>query len=459
LGKLIFKLINKALEEKKWKMIEWAKVLYIIIGIAFLIQFYSTVKTLIIEWPQFFYKPPKLQIQTLVGTAGKPDIYYIVLDRYTSSQVLQSQFNFDNSDFTNYLQKNGFSINNNAKDNYPYTTMSISSTLNVNYLSDIVNKFSGKSNQTLEPYHEAIRYSSVIEQLKSLGYSYYHLGTWYEASNQAPLADYYYQQEGQLYILNNRITLNGFSKQKLNESIYWQFVNYDFKIKNFHILNYTSQDQMNQTLSNFDTLENLANQKAGGRFIFAHILVPHEDYYFNADGSINTNHGSDSVGEPIKQKYLNQVEFVNSQMKSIIDKINQKSSGKSLIILQADEGPYPLQLNSEVTDFKALGDELNNQDMGKWSTTDLQMKYGILAAYHLPGVSSQEINSGANSVNIFRLIFNKYFDANMPYLPECYYAYPNGRGKAEVYEEISPKLTGAAANPVCSLNSNFLQKK
>ena len=106
-------------------MLEWAKVLFIIIGIAFLIQFYSTVKTLIIEWPQFFYKPPKLQIQTSVGTAGKPDIYYIVLDRYTSSQVLQSQFNFDNSDFTNYLQKNGFSINNKSSVTSPANGQSI----------------------------------------------------------------------------------------------------------------------------------------------------------------------------------------------------------------------------------------------------------------------------------------------------------------------------------------------
>ena len=426
------------------------------VSVIWLMQAGSVVRVLIIEWPQFFYSPPALTLTTKSASA-KPDIYYIVLDRYTSQSVLQSQFGFDNSDFVNYLADNGFSVDPNAKDNYPYTTMSIASTLSANYNSDMVQKFGQASSQTIVPYHETVRDAPVIQQLKSLGYNYHLLGTWYEATNQSNLADEIVQPEGLLTVLNHTFTLNEFPKDGLVQSVFWQFISHGLRIGSFNVITYSAQSEVDATKSKLVELQKLSSQSAGGRFIFAHILVPHDPYYFNANGSLNANPSVDNVGESIKQKYVNQVQYINQQMESIISSINKNSKNQSIVVLQSDEGPYSVELNENDFDGDDLSGELLAGDMTKWSDSDLQMKYGILAAYHIPGVTTDQLAAGGDSVNIFRLIFNTQFDSNLSYLPRCYYAYPNGRGQAFLYSDITKRLTGQA-NSACPVNSNFSNK-
>ena len=332
--------------------------------------------------------------------------------------------------------------------------MSVASTLNANYLTDIMQKFAKAKDQILEPYHDAIRNSSVIQKLKSFGYTYDLVGSWYETSNKSPLASSTYQPEGRLTILNHAFTLNEFDKANFTQSLYWQMAQVGLKIGHFSILSYSSISEKDATLYKLDTLNNLASQKAGGRFIFAHILVPHDPYFFNADGSINNNTGDDSQGEPIKTKYTNQVQFINSQMEPLINKIKQNSNNQSIIVLQSDEGPYPMIFNDQQFDYSAVTDEINDDNMLNWSTPNLQMKFGNLAAYYIPKASVQDLANGGNSINIFRMIFNTYFNGQMPYLPECYYAYPDGREQTFVYKNINKQLTGSD-NAACPDNSIF----
>lgn len=436
---------------QKWELVIWYRSVIITVITIFIVQSMLVIKIVIAEWAQFSYRPPTLSAN--LNTTNKPDIYYIVLDRYANQNVLKTQFNFDNGDFLNYLDKNGFTVNNDAHSNYPFTTMSISSTMNANYQSDIVQKFGGASEQTLEPFHDSIRYSSVIQSLKSAGYKFIQLGSWYEASNQAPLADQNHQPDGQLIILNHTFTLNDFAKNHLTNSWIGQIVSRGLNIGHFSVLGYSQISEADATLYKIQHLKDFASQSAGGRVIFAHFLIPHEPYLFNADGSYSTNPTSDSVGKPIKTKYTDQIKFINSQMKTVIDQINKSSSNQAIIVLQADEGAYPMQMNGQLNG-QAIEEELSASDMRNWSDADLQMKYGVLAAYHIPKASAAQIQTSADSVNVFRLIFNTYFDAKMDYLPKCYYAYPNGRAQSFVFADITKRLTGSD-NSSCPTNSNF----
>lgn len=430
-----------------------AKGILIAVVVAWLVQFYSLAKVLIIEWPQFFYRPADINSNlTASPSSGKPDIYYIVLDRYVSQNILTSQFAFDNSDFMNYLKNNGFVVNPDAYSNYPFTAMSIASTLNANYNSDEVKKFKGASDQTVQPYHNTIHYSPVIKKLKSLGYSYYHLGTWYEATSTAPLADYYYQPDGQLTIFNCRITLSDFTKKELLKNILWRVTKYKIKFGGFTVLSYSTQKAIDATLSKLDLLKKIAAEPAGGKFVFAHILSPHSPYFFNADGSLSAHPEIDEVGKPIKQKYTDQMQFLNSQMKIIIDSIKKNSNNQAVIILQSDEGEYPIYIEIEHFWVGATEEYLHN-NMTAWPDKNLKLKYGILAAYHVPKATEQTLTTSADSANIFRLVFNTYFGANLPYLPKCYYAYPEGRNKPFVYADITKRLTGQA-DPACSNDSS-----
>lgn len=435
---------------RKWPERDLVMGLFLAITTAFVIQLIPTAKTLIVAWPQYFYKPQRLSTTTATAssTNSKPDIYYIVLDRYASQSVLKSQFKFDNGDFLDYLRANGYQTNPNAHQNYPYTTMSIASTLSGNYLSDQINRFAGSSSQSIVPYHRTIKYSPIVQDLKSLGYQFHEIGTWYEATDQAPLADHFYLQDSKLTVFNHEFHLEGFSNSYLKDSVYAKLVNLNIKLGRFTILNLATQGQADMTKSALGTLNYLADQSSGGRFIFAHLLIPHDPYFFNSDGSLALNADSNNIGQPIKQKYLGQVQYINSQMKPLLDKIRRHSSGQAAVILQADEGPYPIQLNDQIFDQTQVSTEINDLDMNSWSDQDLAMKYGNLAAYYIPQASNADLTSGGDNLNIFRLVFNTYFGQHLSYLPQCIYAYPNGRQKPFLYSDVTKRLTGNS-NPAC----------
>jgi hypothetical protein len=69
---------------------------------------------------------------------NKPDIYYIVLDGYGRSDILQKYYHYDNSDFLEHLTGLGFIIPSEIHSNYAKTNVSVPSTLNLNYIHDIV---------------------------------------------------------------------------------------------------------------------------------------------------------------------------------------------------------------------------------------------------------------------------------------------------------------------------------
>jgi hypothetical protein len=310
-----------------------------------------------------------------------------------------------------------------------------------------VKQFGGSSAQTVVPFNESIRNSAVASAMKSIGYQYDEIGNWYETSNVSAQADNFYQPEGRLTVLGHDYILNNFSKNILTQSPLWRFMQGGISIGGFKVVAYTNLGDVDMDHHALSTLSSLVNQNTGGRFVFAHILLPHDPYYFNADGSLATNTGTDSIGKSVKQKYLDQLQYVNGQMKTILSNINAKSGGKAVVVLQSDEGPYPFQINDEDFDQNNVDEEVATGDMRAWKDRDLQMKYGNLAAYHLPGVDlagDSSANAGATSANIFRLVMNSYFGANMPYLPNCYYAYANGRSEPDVFVDITKRLTGPA---------------
>jgi hypothetical protein len=448
--------IARFVGRKSWRQRDVMRAITITITITFVFQAVPAIFTIAQSWPQYFYRPPALAAQTTVTPgSAKPDIYYIVLDRYASQSVLKDQFGFDNSDFINFLSDNGYYTNPKAHQNYPYTAMSIASTMNAGYNTDLVNQFGKSASQTAVPYQLAIQYSSVAQRLKSLGYTYDEIGNWYEASDQAPLADHFYLKDGQLTLLGHTMSINNFTKNEIQQGPLWRFIQASVSVGRFKVAGYSTQGQVEMTQYALNTLQTLTAQSSGGRFIFAHLLIPHDPYYFNADGSVSTTPNGDNIGEPIKQKYVGQVKYINDQMKSLLGTINSNSHGQAIVILQSDEGPYPMQLNDNLADQTTIDSELNDLDMRTWSDTNLAMKFGNLAAYHIPAAAPDALANGANNADVFRVVLNSYFGAKLPYQTECYYAYPDGRHHPFLYSDITRRLDPSGST-ACSANGGSL---
>jgi hypothetical protein len=454
------RLVSRFVGRRHWKSQDIGSGIIVAVLATGVIQILVLAGNLIQEWPQFFYHPPKLTSAPQTAKAGsKPDIYYIVLEDYANKEVMQKQFSFDNSNFLDFLKDNHFNVNNGATVNYPYTAMSVASTMDANYLNDIVKRFGKASKQTVVPFNETIRQSPVAHALKAAGYSYMLVGNWYEGFNLSPVANHTDVGNGVLTVLGHQFVLNNFPKYKLTQSLFGRLAAIGIHLGKFTAFGYANLGDVDLVHHQLDKLQQLAAEPAGGRFIAADILVPHEaPFYFNANGSISANINEDNVGEPLRKKYTNEVQYINGQMKALLQKIDEQSHGQAAVILLSDEGPQLLNVQGQADDQIGTSDELQTGNMSNWSLDNLKLKYGTLSAVKLPGVDSSAVTSDtASSVNIFRLVLNSYLGYQLPYLPNCYYAYPDGRNYPARFTDITKRLSPEPEDARCQANGTVKQ--
>src|SRR3989344_2557353 len=65
----------------------------------------------------------------------KPDIYYIILDEHARFDVLTQEYGYTNTEFIDYLNNKGFYVANSTS-NYAITSLSLASSLNMDYLDN-----------------------------------------------------------------------------------------------------------------------------------------------------------------------------------------------------------------------------------------------------------------------------------------------------------------------------------
>jgi len=89
-----------------------------------------------------------------------------------------------------------------------------------------------------------------------------------------------------------------------------------------------------------------------------------------------------------KKGYINQIQFANSQALAIVDQILANSKTPPIIIIQGDHGL-----------------EVGERNL-------------ILNAIYLPEAGRDDLYSSISPVNTFRVIFDNYFNADLPLLPD-----------------------------------------
>ena len=328
------------------------------------------------------------------------DIYYIILDRYASTSTLKEIYNFDNSEFIDYLSDKGFYRASKSTANYLVTDHSLASSLNmeyINYLSDRM----GEESRNFYPLFEMMQDYKVWRFLKSKGYKFIHFGTWWRGTKRNKYADTNFKLA---------YSLSEFS----------QFLDVLYKTTMFHPIDWKlditgfastwRRQNWKRVLQKFDELAEVPNIKEP-TFVFAHMLIPHDPYVFNRNGNFVTEEEERKRTKIVN--YVDQLIFTNKKLKILIDKLLSDSELSPIIVLQADEGPYPQRY---------IADKLNfNWEQAR--KEELREKMRILNAYYLPGVDKDILYPSITPVNSFRLIFNLYFDTNFEFLPDENYAF------------------------------------
>jgi hypothetical protein len=95
----------------------------------------------------------------------QPDIYYIIVDGYARSDLLQEIFGYDNTAFLQALESRGFYVAGQSQSNYMQTALSLASSMNLDYLTGLPTAMPDRGQLI-----GMIRHSKLRETLEYLGY-------------------------------------------------------------------------------------------------------------------------------------------------------------------------------------------------------------------------------------------------------------------------------------------------
>jgi hypothetical protein len=335
-----------------------------------------------------------------------PNIYYIVVEEYGGAGALRDLFGFDNSAFVGALRRRGLYVAEDATANYPRTSLSVASSMNLEYLEFLTDKL-GPSTGDTRPLDDLTKYNRMGRFLKSIGYRYIHVGSWWHQTKQSPEAD-------------ENIVFGGhseFTSALFDTSALAPVGNEDRR-----------RTEWKRAQFQFAALE--ATEKAKGPlFVFAHIFSAHDPYVFDPNGRYKTQNEYDDRSR--QENYLDALAYTNRRILELVDTLlSGPEDSRPIIVIQGDEGPY------------------ENVDAG-WQNLQaplLKQKFSILDAYYLPGGESADLYPTITPVNSFRLIFSKYFGANLPLLPDRNFVY---RDRQHLYDlrDVTGQVQAAISGP------------
>lgn len=342
----------------------------------------------------------------LSGPAER-DIYYIIFDRYANQETLEKRFDFDNGPMLDSLEDRGFYVAPDTVANYPKTAHSLASSLNMSYLNYLSKE--GLAQGDYQALYELLQNSRATRDLKSIGYPYYHLGSWWNATERDPNADINFEFD----------SLSQFSELVLSTTA-WKPISERLGLPDSRRFS-----RYRRVLYQFDTLEGISKVD-GPTFTFAHILLPHPPYIFDRNGNFLESERSKTP----EQYYVEQLIYTNKRIIELLDALLAgPSQTDPIIIIQSDEGPHPRRF--EVQPDTYAWTEASDEDLAE--------KMRLLNAYYLPGANYRNLYPSISPVNTFRVVFNTYFDTQLPILKDRSWVFQD-RQHLYTFTEVTKRL-------------------
>lgn len=333
-----------------------------------------------------------------------PDIYYIMPDAYASTEALRDIFGYDNSSFIRSLEEKGFSVVPHSYSNYVRTPFSLPALLHMTHIENLGN--AGEVSAETFDAMQLVRDHPVGRFLQSQGYTYINIGTRWDWTRHNPYADENI----------NKDALSDFSTMLFENSMLYPI---SFYVDIFN----KRRVQWERILYQFDELEKIPLRREP-TFVFMHLGIPHNPSVFREDGSfLEREHEPDNAQEYFsKSDYRNQLIFLNKKLEAGINTLLQTSERPPVIMIQSDHGSR-IYATEQVTREDQITDELIEDRLGNFS------------AYFLPSLEPDAegiypsrtdlVWNTITPVNTFPVIFNYYFNTNLPFSPdESYFSAP-----------------------------------
>lgn len=348
----------------------------------------------------------ELGIATITGQlkpparSSLPDVYYIVLDGYSRANVLQSDFGFDDTSFIAELEKRGFYVAECSQSNYPKTALSLTASLNMEYLQPLGQQLID-AKERWQSFGVYMSHNVVRHTLAELGYKTVAFETGHSWANVSDADVYYAHTASAKTEPINSPGLNSFEKMVVDTtmlSVAGQRIHSlsDAALAATDVPDAGGDDEAvsseehafyNLNSYSLDKLDEVP-ELPGPKFVYAHLLSTHPPFVFSRQGEFQYS--------SIEEGYLDAIVYTNQRMLKVVDEILARPGTKPIIIIQADHGRVASPHKS-----------------------------AILNAYYLPDGGSQDLYPTISPVNSFRVVFNRYFGAQLPLLKDISYAYEN----------------------------------
>ncbi|MEX2030825.1 MAG: hypothetical protein WD906_07630 [Anaerolineales bacterium] len=314
-----------------------------------------------------------------------PDIYFIILDEFAGPDAARKYWGGRNVDeFEDFLTQHGFHLSSGSRSATLDTRVEVASRLNfTQYEVDLDPQF----------YFDEIANNRAVQEFGGLGYEtvvFNGMGSQLFYPGMTPIrADTTLEYDpGQTS--TSAGTFDPFANMVLNLTMLRPFLDVDA------LYGPSIARHIGEVRFAFDTLGDLRGIPSP-KFVYAHIMLPHEPFVFSADGGIN---------EPECHLdwscYYGNYQYAMTLLEGLVDRIQEKADpgNRPIIVLQSDHGARNIP-------YMAAGE-------GVLPSYPEEYAYSILNALYLPGVDYTTLGDDLAPIDTFPLILNIYFGYQLP---------------------------------------------
>ncbi|TAL42799.1 MAG: hypothetical protein EPN92_11150, partial [Chitinophagaceae bacterium] len=378
---LVFVLILILLKRRK----EFSKRLTIYLNLLFLISIITDTGILIKKSLSFSYDEKRnLSGEKVLSCTEKnlPDVYLIVADEYAGSKDLADICGFDNTPFLDSLRQRGFFVANNSHSNYNYTTYSMASVLNMDYLPL-------KQEQVKKADHgyalKLIFNNKVTSFFKNAGYEIRNYSSFDISGQPAQNNNSFIPARTTLFASQTLIN-------RLKKDI-WLNVARILNLRSVLLKALYENQQYNQQIYQH-AVSNIHDADTLPEFVYIHLQLPHYPYYYDKDGNLYPLETISNDVPGNTKNYVQYVQYTNRVLLKMTDEILTHKGPPPVIILMSDHG------------YRCFPEGF-----------DPYIFMNLFSVY-LPHKDYSLFSDSLTNVNVFRKVLNSEFCQQFPMLKD-----------------------------------------
>lgn len=320
---------------------------------------------------------------TISPQQARPDIYFLLLDEYTSSAALKEYNGFRN-DLDSFLSTRGFHVQKNSRSNYNFTVLSMASMLNLSYIEGLHNNMA-LTPDLIKKGYTLITENEVFRFLHKQGYKTINYSIFNFKGSPTPFDQTFLPT-------STKLITSGTFFPILRKAVYWPIVLKRFHLENLIKLDGYAIDRSNKNIFNL-TRQESSQHTENPKFVYTHFMAPHAPYFYDKNDQLRDEETLfKEVGVFNSELYLNNLLHINKEIKKLIDTIQYNTKGKAVIIVMGDHG-FRIKKNDPSI-------------------------FPVMNAVYFPRQNYTLLKDSTTCVNQFRMIFNCLFNQSIPLLED-----------------------------------------